>query len=112
MDFKSAEDIVEAGKRRPKRTLIVILVLLFLAAVTAYVTGLCGEIGKRHAGSSIESQTILVQPTKEDQHEKNNINSPAVTQQTHGNQSPAVNVAPGGTSTIHYGTSKDKVNNE
>jgi hypothetical protein len=112
MDFKDAEDIVEGGKRRPKRMIVVICVLLFFVALSAYVTGFFGEIGKRHAGTSNEGHKILVQPHKEVQHEKNNTYSTETTQQTYGNQSPAINVAPRGTSTIHYGASSDKRNNE
>ena len=76
MDFKDTEEIIEAGKKRPKSTLVILIVLLILLGVIAFVTSYSSEKGKRLAIPSNVSQT---QSTKE---------RPLQRYETSGSQSP------------------------
>jgi hypothetical protein len=107
MDFNDSEKIVEEGEKHPKRTLIIFLVLLMLIAVFAYATGFFGEKGKRHAIPSNERAVTSVPSSKVIEHQKEDINAPVINQHTEGNQSPALQVAPGGTATFNYSSSKE-----
>lgn len=111
MDFKNAEEIIEKGKKRPKRTLYILIFLLISVAAYAYITGFFSEKGKQHAASQTESPRIIL-PSKDLPKQKGNTNAPVINQHTEGNQSPAVNVAPGGTTNFNYGSANDRSTKE
>ena len=112
MDYKDTEKIIEAGEKRPKRTLFVLLVLLLLVSVIAFVTGYFREKGKRLAFPANQSQVISPPSSKARDHQKQDIPRPIINQHTEGNQSPAVNVAPGGTATFDYSSPKKESSKE
>jgi hypothetical protein len=111
MDFKDTEEIIEKGKKRPKRTLFVLILLSIFVVAYAYLTGFFSEKGKQHATPQKEIPRV-VQPTNDLPKQKEDTNQPVINQHTEGNQSPAVNIAPGGTANLTYGKTKDESNKQ
>ncbi len=112
MDVKDTEKLMESFKKRPGGTISAIVILLLLLSVIAFFTNFFGEEGKRAAGSSKEAPHIE-QSTKDLEHERKNAGPrPTINQHTEGNQAPAVNVSPGGTVNINYGSEKNRNSKE
>ena len=108
MELKDSENLIESFKKRPGRTISAIVVLLLLLSVIAYFTGFFGEKGKRAAGLSKENLPIETSSKDLPLERKKVELRPTTNQHTEGDQSPAVNVAPGGKSIINYGAPKDR----
>lgn len=88
MDFNEAKNIEESAKKKPIKTILVVLISLAMVALIAYTQGFFGEKGKDHADTSTEPAKVSDQGNK-------------TVQITKGNQSPAV-VSDGDVS-IYYG---------
>jgi len=157
MEIKDIEQMTESLKKKPFKTISVVILFLFFGAVIALIKGYFGEKGKRlegasHVSSYTEKSLEGFQQTPEKtkarpaNNEHSKVDSPAFSNQTTGNhlpyhvenkhkelslrhnkseaprqiinqhtegeQSPAVNVAPGGQSIINYGAPNDKGTHE
>jgi flagellar basal body-associated protein FliL len=87
MDFKNTEEIIEKGKKRPIRTLFILIVLVILVAAYAYITGFFSEKAKQHAVPPKDSSRDML-PSKDMSHQRSSTNAPVTNQHTEGNQSP------------------------
>ncbi|MCJ7602411.1 MAG: hypothetical protein MUO63_13055 [Desulfobulbaceae bacterium] len=93
MDIKDAEEIIESGQQRPKKTFLVIIVFLLLVGVVAYVSGFFSEKAKKHANLKNDDQKVSLTP--EIKQQKNSKSTqpespPKINQSTEGDQSPAI----------------------
>jgi len=108
MELKDSEKLIESFKKRPWKTIFAIAVLLILLSVFGFFNGFFGEKGKRAAGLSNEGNPHVEQPSNVLPHERKKAEPrPTINQHTEGDQSPAVNVAPGGQSIIKYSSPKE-----
>ena len=135
IDIKDAEKIYEMSRKKPRKTFWIIIVLvlgLIYFGLKAYIGGYFGERGKQDASPSKQTaegltattpetkdkagkaNTEVRSPTKSEKQGAKETKEPkgpdskqsTVIQKTEGDQSPAVNVGPGGKSTIIYGEPK------
>ena len=80
IDFQKTEELIESGRKKPGKTIIVVVFTLILIAFFAFITGYCSETGKLKASKeSVHSEKL----TPEGQ-------GGLVNQQTEGDQSPAI----------------------
>jgi len=52
MDFKDIIEIINSYKKQPRKTILIVLLLLPLLFIGAYVKGCCEEKGKQYANTS------------------------------------------------------------
>lgn len=93
MNFEDIEKIIEKAKIRPKKTIIILIVLLIIAIAITYGKAFFSAKALQHAKPSIpaqkeqsESATI---PNKQTSSEKAN-GTVTIEQHTKGDQSPAI----------------------
>jgi|LGOV01.1.fsa_nt_gb flagellar basal body-associated protein FliL len=77
MNFDDAKKIYESGRKQPIKTILTVVLLLVLLAISAYVTIFSGEKAKQHANTSTQPVKVNGQGEK-------------IFQTTEGNQSPAI----------------------
>jgi flagellar basal body-associated protein FliL len=77
MNFDDAKKIYESGRKKPIKTILIVVLLLVLLALSAYVTIFSGEKAKKHANTSTQPFKVNGQGEK-------------IFQTTEGNQSPAI----------------------
>ena len=112
MELKDSEELIESFKKRPRRTVLTVIAFLILLSVIAYFQGFFSEMGKRAIALFKEAPRVA-QPSKDLRQEwKKAEPRQTINQHTEGDQAPAVNVAPGGHSTINYGSRKEKAEEE
>ena len=51
MEFNEAEKIVDSGRKKPFKTILILFILFLGIAIFAYTQGFFGEKGKEHAGA-------------------------------------------------------------
>jgi hypothetical protein len=107
MDIRDSEKLIQSFKKNPIVTIVSIVVLVVLVSLVAWFNGFFGAKGKQAAGPFKETPSTL-QPSKELPRRFKSQSPSANSQTTEGDQSPIVNVGPGGKSTINYGGSKEK----
>jgi hypothetical protein len=107
MNIQDTEKLLASLKAHPIRTSVVFLIFLALIALSSFITSYCSEAGKEHVSSTKEHAHVVESPKDLPQQMKD-TKAPNINQRTEGNQSPAVNVAPGGNAIINYGGSKSE----
>lgn len=93
MDFDNVKKIYESGKKKPKKTLCILVLLFVLVGIIAFVTSFCGEKGKQFAEpSKISNDTVTTPKAKQKQITNNDRTKDnlKIEQHTEGNQSPAI----------------------
>ena len=103
MDFRDVRNFIHLLRRRPAEAVLIGVVFFLFMAALAYVTGLWGERGRQRASTAPPGYAISASPSGVHMRSATQ-GHPLTNQHTEGDQSPAVNVAPGGTSNITYDT--------
>ena len=64
MNFDDAKKIYESGRKQPIKTILTVVLLLALLAISAYVTIFFGEKAKQHANTSTQPVKVNGQDEK------------------------------------------------
>lgn len=101
MDIRESEKLVESFKKKPLITILSIVISVLLLSLVAWSNAFWGEKGKQAAKPPKENPH-LTEPSKKLIDRPKPERPSTVKQRTEGDQSPIVNVGPGGESTINY----------